>query len=82
MKIVDATIARKRLGAVLADAPSQPVVIRRHSKDVAVVVSIAEFDRLRSVYVRSFLNARRRLAAQARRKGLSSKRLAAILADL
>ena len=79
MKTVAATEAQERLGAILDDAQREPVVIRRQGRDVAVVLSMAEYERLRTGNVRAFLDLRKEIAAEAAAKGLIDERLAEIL---
>jgi prevent-host-death family protein len=42
MKVVAATEAKYRLGALIDEVQRQRVVIRRRNRDVAVVLSMAE----------------------------------------
>lgn len=79
MKTVAATEAKNRLGAILDDAQREPVVIRRQDRDIAVVISMAEYERLRSGNVQAFLDLRNEAAAQAAANGLTEERLAEIL---
>lgn len=79
MKYVAATEAKNRLGAILDDAQREPVVIRRQDRDVAVVLSMAEYERLRSGNVQALLDLRNEIAAQAVANGLTNERLAEIL---
>ena len=79
MKTVAATEAKNRLGAILDDAQHEPVVIRRQDRDVAVLLSMADYERLRAGNIRAFLDLRKQIAAEAAAKGLSGKRLAALL---
>ena len=44
MKTVQATDAKNRFGELLEDAISEPVVIQKNGRDVAVLMSKAEFD--------------------------------------
>jgi len=44
MKIMQATEAKNRFGELLEDAISEPVLIQKNGRDVAVVMSKAEFD--------------------------------------
>ena len=44
MKVMQATDAKNRFGELLEDAISEPVVIQKNGRDVAVVMSKAEFD--------------------------------------
>ena len=79
MKTVPATEAKNRLGAILDEAQREPIVIRRQNRDIAVVLSIADYERLRSGNVRAFLDLRNEVAAEAAAAGLTEKRLAELL---
>ena len=79
MKSVAATEAKNRLGAILDDAQREPVVIRRQDRDIAVVLSMAEYERLRTGNVQAFLDLRKEIAAEAAARGLTAKRLKKIL---
>jgi prevent-host-death family protein len=81
MKTVAATEAKNRLGAILDDAQREPVVIRRQDRDIAVVLSMADYERLRAGNIQAFLDLRKAVAAEAAAKGLTRKRLAKLLAD-
>ena len=81
MKTVAATEAKNRLGAILDDAQREPVVIQLQDRDIAVVISMAEYERLRSGNVQAFLELRNEIAAQAAANGLTEQRLAEIVAD-
>lgn len=45
MKTYQATDAKNRFGEMLEDAGNEPVVIQKNGRDVAVVLSKAEYDR-------------------------------------
>ena len=81
MKKVAATEAKKRLGAILDDAQREPVVIQRQDRDVAVVISMVQFERMRAGNVAAFLEASKTVAAEAKANGLTAKKLASLLAD-
>ena len=81
MKTVAATEAKNRLGAILDEAQREPIVIRRQERDIAVVLSMADYERLRAGNIQAFLDLRKEVAAQAAAKGLTQKRLAKLLAD-
>ena len=49
MKIITATEARKRFGTLLKQAAAEPVLIRKKGRDVAVVLSAEEYQRLTGV---------------------------------
>lgn len=73
MKTVPATEAKNRFGAILDDAQREPVVIRRQERDIAVVLSMADYERLRSGNARAFLELRRSVAAEAETAGLTDE---------
>jgi prevent-host-death family protein len=47
MKIVSASDARQRFGAVLKAALREPVSIRRRNRDMSVIISLDEYKRIR-----------------------------------
>jgi len=79
VKSVAATEAKNRLGAILDDAQREPVVIRRQDRAIAVVLSMADYERLRSGNVQAFLDARNAVAGEAAARGLTEDRLADLL---
>jgi prevent-host-death family protein len=81
VKKITATDAKNRLGAVLDDAQREPVVIQRQERDVAVILSMAEFERMRAGNVRAFLDARNELAEEAKANGLTDEILQRLLKD-
>lgn len=81
MKTVPATEAKNRLGAILDDAQREPIVIRRQDRDIAVVLSMADYERLRSGNIQAFLDLRDQVAAEAAANGLTEERLNDLLAD-
>lgn len=46
MKTLNATQAKNQFGQLLDDAQAEPVVISKNGRDVAVLVSQAEFERM------------------------------------
>jgi prevent-host-death family protein len=81
MKRVPATEAKNRLGAILDDAQREPVVIRRQDRDIAVVLSMAEYERLRTGNIQAFLDLRKQVADEAIGNGLTERKLNELLAD-
>lgn len=81
MKSVAATEAKNRLGAILDAAQREPIVIRRQDRDIAVVLSMADYERLRAANVRAFVELRDEIAAEAAKAGLTDDRLADLLSD-
>jgi prevent-host-death family protein len=81
MRYVSATDAKQRLAAVLDAAQREPVVIRRQKRDVAVVLSLEQYARLRALNTDEFQRFCDRVAERAAARGLSEDKLAEILAD-
>src|SRR6059058_4829979 len=81
LKTVPATEAKNRLGAILDAAQREPIVIRRQNRDIAVVLSMADYERLRAGNIQAFLDVRKEVAAQAAANGLTEERLAEFLTD-
>lgn len=79
MKRIAATEAKNRLGALLDEAQREPIVIRRQDRDIAVVLSMADYERLRAGNIQAFLDLRNEVAAQAAARRLTDKRLAKLL---
>jgi prevent-host-death family protein len=81
MKSVAATDAKNRLGAILDEAQREPIVIRRQDREIAVVLSMADYERLRTGNIQAFLELRNQVAAEAAVNGLTEERLNELLAD-
>ncbi|HEY3159694.1 MAG TPA: type II toxin-antitoxin system Phd/YefM family antitoxin [Vicinamibacterales bacterium] len=81
LKTVPATEAKNRFGAILDHAQREPVVIRRQDRDIAVVLSMADYERLRSGNIQAFLDLRKQIADEAAANGLTEKSLNELLAD-
>ncbi len=54
MRTVTASEAKQAFARLIEDAAREPVVIRRQKRDVAVVLSIAEYERLTRLNVSEF----------------------------
>lgn len=81
MQYVSATDAKQRLGALLDSAQREPVVIRRQNRDVAVLLSPQEYDRLRALNAAEFQRFCDRVAEDAGTRGMTEDKLAEILRD-
>jgi prevent-host-death family protein len=79
MRSVTATEAKQNLGALIDSAQSEPVVIRRQKRDVAVVLSPREYDRLRAINTEEFERFCDQVGAEAAEAGMTEARLAEIL---
>jgi prevent-host-death family protein len=81
MRVISATDAKQRFAALLDAAQRGPVVIRRQNRDVAVVLSADDYERLRGANIDAFLRVSEQIGREAKAKGLSEKKLAKLLRD-
>jgi antitoxin Phd len=81
MKSVSATEAKQRLAALIDAAQREPVVIRRQNRDVAVIMSAQEYEKMRDVNAAEFQSFCDRIAGQAKARGLDEKVLNDLLRD-
>jgi prevent-host-death family protein len=81
MRYVSASDAKQRLAALLDAAQREPVVIRRHERDVAVLLSAQEFERLRNGNVAEFQRFCDRIGERAAARGMNKATLNGLLRD-
>lgn len=74
------TKARQNFAALLEASAREPVVIRRNQRDVAIVISPAEYARLHRLNVEQLLAVCLQLGDEAAANGLTEAKLAELLA--
>lgn len=81
MQYISATEAKQRLAALLDAAQREPVTIRRQNRDVAVLLSPQEYERIRGLNLAELHSLIERVGREAAARGLTEEKLAEILAD-
>lgn len=81
MRTVSATEAKQKFAAILDAAQHEPIMVRRQKREVAVVLSPRDYERLRALNLRELDEYCQRIGAQAAERGLTEEKLAEILDD-
>jgi prevent-host-death family protein len=81
MTTVSATQAKQRFAELLDKAQKGPVRIERHGRNLAVLVSAEEYERMVRERWREFDRLSALAAAQAKANGLTEEKLQEILAE-
>jgi prevent-host-death family protein len=81
MPTVSATHAKQNFAALLDAAQREPVKIRRHERDVAVVMSLEEYERGRRLKAEDLIRLSNEMGSYAESKGMTEELLNRLLAD-
>lgn len=81
MRTISAREAKQRFAAVIDAAQREPIVIQRQNRDVAVVISPEDYEKLRAQTVAELKELCEIVGRQAKAAGLTEEKLAEILAD-
>jgi prevent-host-death family protein len=81
MRAITASEAKQAFAGVIEAAAKEPVVIRRHERDVAVVLSMTEYERLSRLNVAEFQRFCDAIGSKAAKAGLTEEKLAELLAN-
>ena len=81
MQIVLATEAKQSFGAVIDKAQREPVMIRKQNRDVAVIMSIEDYQRITRINIQEFQQFRNNIGKKAQKSGLTEDKLNELLSD-
>lgn len=81
MKTIAASEARQSFAELIDAAAREPVVIRRQQRDVAVVVSMQEYERLTQLNRAEFQRFCDAIGERAKAAGMNERTLAKLLRD-
>jgi len=81
MKTISATDAKQRFAALIDAAQREPVRVRRQNRDVLIVMSPEDYDRMRGANIDELDRLCQRVSEQAAARGLTDNILADLLKD-
>ena len=81
MQFMTANSAKQQFGTLLDSVQHQPVTIRRQNRDVAVLLSLESYQRLKSENVQQLQQFCDRISGQARSRGLTEEKLDQLLIE-
>ena len=81
MITISSNAAKQSYGRVLDEAQREPVMIQKHNRSAAVILSIAEYERLRGLNIAEFDEFCDNVSERAKKRGLTEADLEDLLAD-
>jgi prevent-host-death family protein len=81
MQTVSATYAKQNFAAIVDQAQREPVRIQRHERDVAVLVSANEWEKIHQMRVKDLIRFTEETSRYAESKGMTDELLEQLLAD-
>jgi prevent-host-death family protein len=81
MRHVSATEAKQALSRILDAVQREPIVIQKQRRDVAVLLSMRDYERLTAMNVAEFQDYCDRISQRARERGLTDDTLDTLLHD-
>jgi antitoxin Phd len=81
VRVISATEAKQSLGLMIDTAQREPVIIQRQHRDVAVLLSMHDYEQLQGAQVEAFNALCDKIAHRAQEKGLTEEKLKILLDD-
>ena len=81
MPTMSATQAKQNFAAMIDTAQREPVRIQRHERDVAVLVSAEEYERIHKLRVQELIRLSDDMGRYAESRGMTDELLEKLLAD-
>ena len=79
MLTISATNAKQTFAKVLESVAREPVLIQKQKRDVAVILSIADYERLTRMNLQAFQRFCDQVGTKAEQRGLTEEKLAELL---
>jgi prevent-host-death family protein len=81
MPTVSATYAKQNFAAMIDTAQREPVCIRRHDRDLAVLISAEEYERIRKLRAEELIRLSSEMTRYAESKGMTDEVFEQLMAD-
>lgn len=81
MRTISATEAKQSLGVMLDVAQREPVIIQRQHRNIAVLLSMYDYEQLRGSHIEAFNIFCDKISQRAQKRGLTEEKLKALLRD-
>lgn len=81
MQFVSATEAKQTFAAVIDKAQREPVIIRKQNREVAVIMSMEDYQRITRINIQEFQQFRENIGREAQERGLTEDKLNELLSN-
>ncbi|AFY99509.1 type II toxin-antitoxin system Phd/YefM family antitoxin [Calothrix sp. PCC 6303] len=81
MQFVSATEAKQTFAAVIEKAQREPITIRKQNRDVAVIMSMEDYQRITRINIQEFQQFRENIGREAQERGLTEDKLNELLSN-
>ncbi|MDA0781169.1 MAG: type II toxin-antitoxin system Phd/YefM family antitoxin [Rickettsiales bacterium] len=78
---ISATEAKQSFGALIDSAQHAPVIIEKQKREIAAIISMADYERLTRLNLEEFQEFRKKTAQKAKERGLTESLLNDMLKD-